>query len=169
MSVNTSIAALIAILDEEISVYRELLQLAEEKRKLIGIVEKIPEFEELTKRETQLAQAIIAAEDKRMQSMDELASQLGSHLAAGTLAELAEAVGAPEGEQLLARRQTLSELLAELKNVTTLTRKLLDRELRFINYSLNLMTGEGDDKQGYSELGSKQKPSVGRSLLDWKA
>lgn len=166
---ETSIAALVAILDEEISVYQELLQLAEAKRKLIGIVDKLAEFEELTKREAQLAQAIIAAEDKRMQIMDELASQLGSHLAAATLAEVAGAVDGPEREQLLARRQTLSELLAELKNETTLTRKLLDRELRFINYSLSLVTGEGENKQGYSELGSKQKSATGRSLLDWKA
>lgn len=166
---NHRLAPLVAVLDEEISIYRKLLQLAEEKRNLIGVAEKLPEIGRINQEEAQLAQAVVEAERKRIQIVDDLASQPGSHLATGTLLQLAETVGAPDNEGLLVRRHTLSQLLSELKAETALNRKLLDRELRFINYSLSLMTGADESKQGYSDLGNKQKSASARNLLDWKA
>ncbi|MBO8126915.1 MAG: flagellar protein FlgN [Firmicutes bacterium] len=165
-----TITDLLAVLDEEISLHRELLKLAEEKKAILTgrLPVYLAKLEQINGKEAQLAQSVAAAERKRIQITDDLASQVGSHLAA-TLLELAEAIGPPENEGLLERRHTLGQLLSELKAVNALNRKLLDRELAYVNFCLNLLTGTDDSKQGYSDVGSKQKTACRRNILDWKA
>lgn len=160
---------LTAILDEEITIYRELLQLAKNKQKtLLDEARELQTIEAINAREVQLAQEIANAEKRRLQIMDDLASHQGSHSPALTLMDLAQLLGAPADQYLLERREAISNLLAELKELNAFNKKILEQELAFIDFSLNLFTGE-TGRQGYSPAGGKQKAATGRSFLDWKA
>ncbi len=169
LKVKVEMETLIGVLDREIVIYRELLELARQKQACIGDAEALPEVEAINAREVQLAQAIAQAERERLQVTDTLTDKTGSQLAVLSLVEIAETVGAPYDQPLLERRQLISQLLADLKAVNALNQQLLEQELSYINLSLQLITGNDESKQGYSELGRKQQNSSQRSVLDWKA
>ena len=169
LKVKGQMEALIVLLDTEITIYRELLELARQKQVCIGDAESLQEVESINAREVQLAQVIAKAERERLQVTDNLADRTGNQLAVLSLVEIAETVGAPYDQLLLERRQVISQLLAELKAVNALNKQLLEQELGYIDFSIQLITGNDESKQGYSELGQKQQNSSQRSVLDWKA
>ncbi len=152
------------ILDEELVIYRRLLELSKGKRKLL--LEKFStDLTKIVGDEEKLVQRLVELEENRLGVLFEITGKTD-----GTLDQAIEKVADPnEKSDFWMLGTTLKDVLAEIKTINEGNQKLLEQALELTQYSIKLIT-TAPREVTYKPPGaaSKARPP-GPSLIDRKA
>jgi len=158
---------LLTNLGEQKNQYKILLEKAKEKQQAI-IQNDLEAIESLNQKEEELIKSISALESERISHIENSPEIYGENPLSLTLEELKEKL--PEGVRALIDKETkeLMEVLKELRDLNSENAELLKQALRFVNVTINTITG-ADESNSYSKGKKKEgPPSKGRNLVDRK-
>ncbi len=152
-----------ALITREIKVYSELLDLSQKEK------------EEIIKNEVAQINAIVAKKQSLLQKIKQLDSER-KELFCGFSEEggiqnpsyqeiIATAKGAIR-EKLAESASQLDNTAAELRRVSALNRELIDTQMKYTSFFLNLITGGLDTTSTYSNSGRLSEKNKNYSLLD---
>lgn len=156
-------AELIGCLDELIEAFHKLLRLAEEKQERI-MRRDGPGLVSLVEQQAQAAEHLGQVEERRAQ----LAERAGWQ---GNGAQWVEALPSPLRQQADGKLAALRELAQRLADQNAVNERLLEEELAYIRFALDVLEGPQAEDMTYGpELGEgRGAPGAKRSLFDLKA
>ncbi len=152
---------------EQTNQYKILLEKAREKQQAI-IQNNLEAIESLNKEEEKLIKVISALESQRISNIENNPEIYGDDALSLTLEELKSRF--PEGVQALIEKETkeLMKVLGELRETNSENADLLKQALRFVNVTINTITG-ADESNNYSKDKKREgAQSKARNLLDRK-
>lgn len=161
---NQVAAKLRAILEEELTVYQQMRDLALQKKKLL--LEKFSsELQTIVSREELLIQRLIELEPERIVCVEKITGKADTNLDAAV-----EAVAESDGKSdLWMIGSQLREVVSEIKLLNDENQKLLEQALELTQYSIKLITKAPADVT-YSAAGKRPDGKrLGPSLIDRKA
>ena len=135
---NTSPAALRRILQQEATLGKRLLALAQEESEVI-IADNVPRLTVLQAEQQQCLKEQESLEQARMIATRDLAWALGMERAP-TLLGLLPALPIPHQAELRALRAELLALHQQLEIAQARNRRLIDNALEYVRFSLDLLT-----------------------------
>lgn len=152
---------------EQTNQYKILLEKAREKQQAI-IQNNLEAIESLNKEEEKLIKDISTLESQRISHIENNSEIYGDDALSLTLEELKSRF--PEGVQVLIEKETkeLMQVLGELRDTNSENADLLKQALRFVNVTINTITG-ADESNNYSKDKKREgAQSKARNLLDRK-
>ena len=152
---------------EQTNQYKILLEKAREKQQAI-IQNNLEAIESLNKEEEKLIKDISTLESQRISHIENNPEIYGDDALSLTLEELKSRF--PEGVQALIEKETkeLMKVLGELRETNSENADLLKQALRFVNVTINTITG-ADERNNYSKDKKREgAQSKARNLLDRK-
>ena len=158
---------LLGNLIEQTNQYKILLGKAREKQQAI-IQNNLEAIESLNKEEEKLIKDISTLESQRISHIENNPEIYGDDALSLTLEELKSRF--PEGVQALIEKETkeLMQVLGELRDTNSENADLLKQALRFVNVTINTITG-ADESNNYSKDKKREgAQSKARNLLDRK-
>lgn len=157
---------LLEVLDATLALYKELLVLSEEKRRVLIEAQHIA-LEEITRREAPLVLEGSRLEERRAKVTAALAINYQLANQKPTLSELA-AVAEPEvSEYLSAYSEDLGGTTKELVRLNLLNADLIKQGMTFVNYNMNLLTRSRVEPT-YAPVGQKTPQRSAAIILDRK-
>ena len=130
--------SLVDVLDEMLLVYRQLLELGEEKRGHL-VQAKPGELEATNRQEASLVIQGNQLENRRAEATAVIVTALGLSNASPTLSELATLAEPDAADRLRDFGRDFGEILKDLTRTNALNAKLTEQALAFVNYNLNLL------------------------------
>ena len=130
--------SLVDVLDEMLLVYRQLLELGEEKRGHL-VQAKPGELEVTNRQEASLVIQGNQLENRRAEATAVIVTALGLSNAKPTLSELATLAEPDAADRLRDFGRDFGEILKGLTRTNAINAKLTEQALAFVNYNLNLL------------------------------
>ena len=130
--------SLVDVLDEMLLVYRQLLELGEEKRGHL-VQAKPGELEATNRQEASLVIQGNQLENRRAEATAVIVTALGLSNASPTLSELATLAEPDAADRLRDFGRDFGDILKDLTRINALNAKLTEQALAFVNYNLNLL------------------------------
>lgn len=161
--------AMLEILRQEAQSYQELLQLSRDKNKAI-ISNDVDTITEIGKSESQLLMRLERTENNRVREIDALARELSLPEEEITLTYLRQHATPREKIQITALQKALGKIVEELAGLNESNKMLIDTQLSYIGFYLDVATQEGVTTNNYSsngEMDQKKRTSLG--LFDQEA
>ena len=155
---------LLKILDEELNLYKKILEISNAKTTLLK-ENKVKELEEITKEEESLVADVIAKEKIRIQEVKNICKRYGRPEQSLKIEELCEFVDNSK-EELINFKNQITSILEELKKVNKINSVLINSSLDYINFAVNMLT-ETSKKPTYEAKGI-QTNTAQRNLFDVK-
>jgi flagellar biosynthesis/type III secretory pathway chaperone len=155
---------LLKILDEEIDLYKTILDVSNEKTLLLK-ENRVKELEEVTKKEEALVADVIAKEKVRIQEVKNICKRYGKSEQSLKIEELCEFIDNSK-EELLSYKSEITKILEELKKVNKINSVLINSSLEYINFAVNMLT-ETSKNPTYEAKGI-QTNTAQRNLFDIK-
>jgi len=161
------ITELVNVLVEEADLYKELVNIAGQKKELI-ISNRVDELKATTSQENTTAGKIQRLEKKRLSLICDIANVLNEKEANITLTALANIISdQPEAESLNKVAARLKDSLTDLKELNDQNKVLIENALGYIDFSMNVMRSSLDGAPVvYSASG--EEISSGHTLFDVK-
>jgi flagellar biosynthesis/type III secretory pathway chaperone len=152
---------LISILNEQNERHSELLGLSKEKREAI-IKNDIKHLQKITNLENLITSQTMKLERKRMALMDDITSVLCVESGTVTLSELADALkGQDEHAELVSTGEKIRKTLNELTQENNLNASLIQIELDYIEYSINVIQTSANQSPADFSTGGAHRESAG--------
>lgn len=155
---------LLNILDEELKMYKEILDLSNRKTDLLK-GNKVKELEAMTKEEESLVAVIIDKEKIRIQEVKNICKRYGKPEKSLKIEELCEFVDNSK-EELMNYKNEITEILKELQKVNKINSSLINSSLEYINFAVNMLTETS--KNPIYQPGGHQEQKAQRNLFDIK-
>ena len=133
---------LLDVLDEELSQYRELLALSNEKTRIV-IENDVEALIQLTDREQVMVDALAATGKRRQIAMKDVADVMNKKADSFRLTDLIELLSARPAEQkrLAGITDQLREVAESMRLVNEQNRELIQSALDMVEFDLNLVRG----------------------------
>jgi flagellar biosynthesis/type III secretory pathway chaperone len=162
--VNGLLSELVAILDQEIELHKELLSLVHRDRELI--IELCPEeiFENNKKKETVVLK-IKMLEESRLLLLDRLSPHYGVSSPKLTLSKVASLAEEPYRSRLDACRSTLLALIKSIRDVNQSNSLIVKDSLHYFECSLDFLHYTSAASPTYLDSGRIKDPVHLRGLL----
>ncbi|SES84218.1 FlgN protein [Natronincola peptidivorans] len=160
-----SIEQLRDALQKELKMYKDILEMSKEKTVIIKLG-KLKELEETTQKEQQYIRTMGTFEKIRRSIFVNIAEEMEIPEPA-SLSELLLHLEDEEAEELDAIRDELLASIKRLTEVNQLNEKLIEQNLEYVNFNLELMTSSTDTGNNYGEQDTGKKKSIS-SILDIK-
>lgn len=160
------LSELLKILDQEAEIYSSLLELSKNKTRII-VEGKVAELENIVKVEQSLVLQLGRLDARREDVVEKLAGELGTEPSKLNMTALLEKVGDNQAEELRKYQKHMTDIIKELKNANELNFKLIKNALDFIDFSINMLTGNNNAGNNYESTGMT-RISQRRNLLDIK-
>lgn len=134
------IEELIGVLDEELSIYNELVKVSNEKTSII-VANDLEKLAAITAKEQSMVDDITAVDNKRTKKVKEIALVLNKNPNTITVAQIVELISKqPEFSSALAKSyEELKKALVDLRRVNEHNRDLLEQSLDMAQISINLL------------------------------
>lgn len=158
---------LIKTLQYECKTYQKVLKAAEEKTDCL-ITNNIAALSNITEKESKEAERAAQLNTLREQLIASICEETGQSFKTFTLAKLIETVDEPYKKQLADCRQSIGNVLVKLLARNGINQKLLENSVKYIDFSLQLMSSPGSAVQTYGKSGQEVTNSPNRSVLDLK-
>lgn len=155
---------LLNILEEEIELYKKILDVSKNKTTLLK-ENKVKELEATTKEEEILVADVIEKEKIRIQEVKNICRRYDKPEKSLKIEELCEFVDNSK-EELLDAKKEIVNLLNELKEVNELNSTLINSSLEYINFAVNMLTETAPNT--IYQPGGKQQNNTQRNLFDMK-
>jgi flagellar biosynthesis/type III secretory pathway chaperone len=158
---------LFELLDKENKLYEELLDLSNEKKRVI-VTNQIKVLEQITAKEQGFIKTVVQLEKMRTKVVDELSASYGvSHLE--QLSDLEPYLSGADQRSLLRLKEGLSGTIKKLTEVNTLNGELINQSIEFIDFSYELYRNMQSSGSIYDESATENKLEKKRNLFDAKA
>ena len=158
---------LIALMSELLDLYQALLTLSREKREIL-IAGKAQSLEVITRQEELLILQAGKLDVMREDVIRQIAAQCGVSPQGLSLTKLAELAAPAEAERLTTLGTAFAQVSTELAPLNKLNSELIEQALRFVNYSINILT-QSQSSNTYESQGKSGHPQPGRAIFDAKA
>ena len=132
---------LVEVLEKQVTGYKELLQLAQEKQGFL-ITNDITGLDTLNKKEGKLLVELTKLETQRIQIIQGLQDLLGNNASTMTLKELATSVPQPYQSKLQTIFQELHDIIHQLDKVNIENSGLIQQALKFVNSTIDMLAKE---------------------------
>ena len=156
------IDSLIDILEEQHTIYENLVGLGKEKKGVI-IKNEIEELQKISSLENTLISQNNKLDKNRIIAFQDIAGVLNLDIEELTLTKLSEIIkGKPEYTRLVEITNKLKNILEELKQVNFENKQLIESALEFVEYSMNIYRGSANGEvEVYSSTGESLTPQRG--------
>lgn len=158
---------LIALMSELLDLYQALLTLSRQKREIL-IAGKAQSLESITRQEELLILQAGKLEVIREKLIREIADHCGVSTQGLSLAAISELAEPADAERLSALGTAFEQVSHELVPLNRLNTELIEQALRFVNYSINILT-QSQSSNTYEPHGKSGQPQAGRAFFDAKA
>lgn len=164
---NIYFSELIEELNNELSIYKEFLSLAEKKT---GVLVKgdVKTLSEITSIEQNLVLKLGRIEERRLNIVKKIAASSGKDINDINAEFFEEVLSSDELAQFKRAFGELKSVLSELKQKNNTNEKLIKRALDYIKFSLEVITEAGKDMSGYDARGNNSGQGALR-VIDRKA
>jgi len=149
---NTLYDSLLDILRREIEVYREILEIIQEERRILLRPSLGGLDESNARKETWILKARLL-EEVRMNLVERLAAELGVPVDEANLSALASAASEGRAEMLRECQSVLKALFQGLRDLNQRNRALIDTSLQFLRDTAGFLNEILSPKTGYSGTG----------------
>lgn len=161
-----SISQIIDTLQQQYTLYEQLLDMEKKKKDLIMKNEILP-LNVLTQKEKMLAASVEKLEQQRLLLTVRYIKEIGFRIRSGVLSELIKAVtNANEKEQLIIMHGKLTKLLTELKHANDLNQQLIQQSLDFLDFSIGLMVDNPNEDLVYRHPMHQQANNKSYRIFD---
>ena len=154
---------LLNILDEELELYKTILELSNNKTTLLK-ENKVKEIEATTKEEEALVATVIEKEKTRMQEVKNICKRYGKPEKNLKIEELCEFIDNSH-EELMNYKKQITEILDELKRVNKTNSVLINSSLDYVNFAVNMLTETNNNTY---QAGGMKNSIPQRNLFDMK-
>lgn len=153
---------IVATLDELISIQKQLIQYADQKRTLL-IERKVDDLNQLSQEEAKLLKQLGQLEETRNRQVETLLSEHPAH----TFRQYIETI---EDNHVKNKLDTLQQLVQELKSKNKLNEQLLKDSLRFVHHMIDQITQSKQQHFNYqSPLQQQKSQTSSQGFFDTKA
>lgn len=164
---NVLVNKLVDVLEEEASLYGDILSIERGKTDVI-INGKVAELEDITKIEQSFSEKLQKLENDREKIIEQIALESKISPSAITVTWIIENGGELEETRKLKKiRANIMNLVNEIKKVNETNAKLIQNSLEYIDFSINLITSAGSPGGKYGNDGREGKEER-RSFFDVK-
>src|ERR1700722_4550092 len=147
------------VLEDEIKVYRVLLDLVRREKEVL-IAAKIPELEENNRAKETMILKIRGLERQREKTARELATEVGSNTENPRLLEIASKMLDPESSRLRSIHSTLDLLVKRIKELNSANEELIQSSLKAVNGALGAIKQTLQPKTTYAASGEVKQNEV---------
>lgn len=151
---------LISILDEETSLYQTFLQIMEEERDALASF-SVEHINSIVSKKLELVAAIREAEGTRGAIVGSMGDSLDVKNLEFTISYLIGILNEPHAGRLRNCARKLSHVVAEVSEFNKDNGVLIERSLRYINDSINILSGLAEERHTYSPSSSNYSPVHG--------
>ncbi len=156
---------LVDALSKMTSVYKDILQTAEDKRKHI-ISGDIDKLESVIYQERNLSENILLLEQKRRYIMQSISRAIGKRDTILTLRELIDQIRDPYKRKLKKQHDAISSVITKVKNVNEINTLLTKYSLEFVNNFIKAICSESLNDSVYQQSGNLRDPELKRLLFE---
>jgi|CXWL01.1.fsa_nt_gi flagellar biosynthesis/type III secretory pathway chaperone len=156
--------SLLTLLEHESRSLRELLPLLSAEREALR-TRSAQKLLTLHHKKLSLFETLRDFEAQRELLLADLAAQWSRATRAVTLAEAAEQIGGEEGRRLLAIRETLRELVDQVRDESALNRQIVEVSATVLDQCLSVRSPVDMGEQLYSAFGTPQSSAPEAALL----
>ena len=167
MPENGLLENFIKALQYECAIYQGLLKIAEKKTDCL-INNDITALLALVEEEKKAAAQTSQLNSVREQLLTKYCKQTGQDFKNMTLQKLARQVPEPYNKQLADIRAKISDAVAKLSSRNDLNRQLTDNGMKYIDFSLQLISSSGPETPVYGSSGQEVLNGPKRNMLDIK-
>jgi len=150
-----------SVLQAEAAVHEELLTLSHQKQKVL-IQGKLPELEEITKREEFLVTQVGELEKRRAGVNEQLSGSAAVPVEELTLPRIVALAPEPQASDLAETQCRMARVMGQLGRVNSQNAQLVKQSLDYTNFSLNLIFGADtgptypEDRKGRKKVGTSR-------------
>lgn len=168
VNVDKEVNAVIDILKNEHSYYKDMLELSKSKKKII-VEGKVAELDKIVKLEQNMIFNIGQLERKREEEVAKLCDALELKVAQITISELSKLLQPELKKGLEDIQNKLQEVFSELKAVNDINGQLIEQSIEYIDYSINLFSGSGMETGSlYEDIGKSKNKQNKKNIFDTK-
>jgi len=164
---TNTIEKIVENLEKEKNVYCDILELSRKKTEIIR-QGKVEELDNIIKAEQSLVMLAGGLRGEREKLSGMIASQMKMDIKELTLSQLMEWVDEPLKGRMKSLQQEFIAVLNEQKQLNDLNQRLIQINLDYIDFTLDLLNGEPQSSELYQQKG-KTVPVQRTSLVDRKA
>lgn len=155
-------------MEKEKEFYAELVQLSTRKTDII-INKKIDVLDKLVNLEQEFIMHIGKLESERQDLVEKLAMIMDVDPGSITLSQLIEWAQGDIRSKFENLQDEFSSIIDQQKRLNEINAKLIKTNLEYIDFALNLITGDGTSGNVYEKQGKVSKTSQSRNLFDTQA
>ncbi|MDI3534662.1 MAG: hypothetical protein PWQ82_1027 [Thermosediminibacterales bacterium] len=164
--IEKHLRTLFGLLEEELSLYKDLLAISQKKTDVI-VKRDIKRLENMTRFEQELILLIGKKEDKRFETLMKLGEILDIDPNKATISQLLEHVEPQHKDRWMKLQKDIDEVLSSLKNINNTNNRLINKALEYINKNINILAGVYAESPTYNK-DKKGRSSTTRSFFDQK-
>ena len=133
---------IVAILENEIRIYREILALSNEKRQIL-VEGKAAELDQIVRTEQRLSSEVITLEKERDEIIQ--SAVLSGNISKDEIiiSKLSKKMDLESRRQINILVPQLAGILSELKTLNDINGELIKQSLEYIEYTVNIMSSTG--------------------------
>lgn len=162
---TSNVRTLVDILNKEHAYYKDMLELAKAKKRLI-VENKVAELDKVVKLEQNMIFDIGQLEKAREAEVWKLCASLGIRREQSSLTELIKRLGEDDKQQFETLRTDLADILNVLKAENDQNGVLIKQSLEYIDYSINVISSAGTATSSlYEDLDQKAKNNITKKRL----
>ncbi len=167
-STNEMVESLVSVLDEQIKVYRHLLEVVRKEKEIL-VAANLDELNENNRSKEAMLIKIRALEAERLTKTTEVCSALGITGEQPRLLEIARQVGEPMSAKLHSIHSVLELLLRRVQEYNRQNEALVQSALNNITGAMNAIKGTLQDKSTYQKKGEVEGVASSGQLVSREA
>lgn len=164
---NELLEKLIQNLLQEKDIYKELLEISEQKKQVIANTD-IKELEKIVQLEQEFIVRIGKLEDERQGIIDAIAAQKKLPSEDITISTLISWAPEEIARRLESIKQEFEYIIEKQKDLNRINEKLLKINLEYVDFAINFLAGSQSSASVYGEKGQAAKVQQSRNLFDKK-
>ncbi|ODS32171.1 MAG: flagella synthesis protein FlgN [Candidatus Scalindua rubra] len=155
-------------LDKMIITYKDILQVAQEKKRHI-ISGDIDKLESIIYQERNLAENVLLLEEKRRYIMHSISQAIGKDNTSLRLSELTEQIRDPYKSELKKQYDIITEIITKVEDVNRVNTSLTKYSLEFVNNLIKSVCTVSLNDSIYQQSGKLKDPELKRMLFETSA
>lgn len=157
---------LVMALEKEEEIYQDILELSLNKKQAI-IDGDVKNLEKIVNKEKALAMSLIKLDNIRVRIVNEILKENGVD-SVENITELSEYIDPMAKEKILKLKSKLNHVIKKVKNENELNKDLVEQQLDYIQFNIDLMTNVDLGSNNYSKEANDNVKKGRKNLFDAK-
>jgi len=166
MNVSEFVDQLVMALEKEEEIYQDILDLSLKKKQAI-IDGDVKNLEKIVTKEKALAMSLIKLDNIRVRIVNEILKENGVD-SVENITELSEYIDPMSKEKILKLKSKLNHVINKVKNENELNKDLVEQQLDYIQFNIDLMTNVDLGSNNYSKEANDNVKKGRKNLFDAK-